>query len=70
MFRSICPPAFFRSLLNSGTYTELQITFFIESMGSPVLIPLALTGTSVEYSGIVTRELLDKHLKKAETLKK
>ena len=29
-FWSICPPAFFRYLANSGTYTELQTTFFIE----------------------------------------
>ena len=31
-FRSICPPAFFRSLSNSGTLTELRTTYFIESM--------------------------------------
>ena len=30
-FRPICPPAFFRSLSNSGTYTELRTTSFIES---------------------------------------
>ena len=30
-FRSICPPAFFRCLSNSGTYTELRTTSFIES---------------------------------------
>ena len=29
-FRLIYPPAFFRCLLNSGTYTELRTTFFIE----------------------------------------
>ena len=44
MFRPICPPAFFRCLSNSGTFTELQTTSFIESTGSPVLIPLAITG--------------------------
>ena len=33
MFRLICPPAFFRCLLNSGTYTELWTTSFIESTG-------------------------------------
>ena len=33
MFRPICPPAFFRGLLNSGTFTELQTTSFIESTG-------------------------------------
>ena len=32
-FRSICPPAFFRCLSNSGTYTELRTTSFIESTG-------------------------------------
>ena len=32
-FWPICPPAFFRCLSNSGTYTELQTTSFIESMG-------------------------------------
>ena len=30
-FRPICPQAFFRCLLNSGTYTELRTTSFIES---------------------------------------
>ena len=33
MFRPICPLAFFRCLLNSGTFTELQTTSFIESIG-------------------------------------
>ena len=33
MFWPICPPAFFRCLLNSGTYMELRTTSFIESMG-------------------------------------
>ena len=32
-FRSICPPAFFRCLSNSGTITELRTTSFIESTG-------------------------------------
>ena len=32
-FRLICPSAFFRCLLISGTFTELQTTSFIESMG-------------------------------------
>ena len=45
-FRPICTPAFFRCLSNSGTDTELRTTSFIESTGggSPVLIPLAITG--------------------------
>ena len=32
-FRSICPPAFFSCLSNSGTFTELRTTSFIESTG-------------------------------------
>ena len=32
-FRPICPPAFFRSLSNSGTITKLWTTSFIESTG-------------------------------------
>ena len=32
-FRPICPLAFFRCLSNSGTYTELWTTSFIESIG-------------------------------------
>ena len=32
-FRSIRPPAFFRCLSNSGTFTELRTTSFIESTG-------------------------------------
>ena len=32
-FRPICPPAYFRCLSNSGTYTELRTTSFIESTG-------------------------------------
>ena len=32
-FQSICPPAFFRCLLNLGTYSELWTMSFIESMG-------------------------------------
>ena len=31
MFQPICPPAFFRCLSSSGTYTELRNTSFIES---------------------------------------
>ena len=31
-------------LSNSGTFTELRTTRFIESTGSPDLIPLAITG--------------------------
>ena len=32
-FQPICPPAFFMCLSNLGTFTELQTTSFIESMG-------------------------------------
>ena len=32
-FRPISPPAFLRCLSNSGTFTELWTTFFIESSG-------------------------------------
>ena len=32
-FQPICPPAFFRCLSSSGTYTELRTTSFIESTG-------------------------------------
>ena len=32
-FRPICPPAFFRCLSNSGTYTELRTTSVIASTG-------------------------------------
>ena len=32
-FWPICPPAFFRCLSNSATYTELQTMSFIESTG-------------------------------------
>ena len=33
MFRPICPPAFFRCLSNSGTFTELRTMSFIETTG-------------------------------------
>ena len=33
MFRPICPPTFSRCLSNSGTFTELRTTSFIESTG-------------------------------------
>ena len=33
IFWSICPPAFFRCLLNSGVFTDLQTISFIESTG-------------------------------------
>ena len=33
IFRSICPPAFFKCLSNSGNFAELCTTSFIESTG-------------------------------------
>ena len=40
----MCPPAFFwYFLLNSGAYTELRNTSFIQSTGSLALIPLTVT---------------------------
>ena len=33
MFRPICPPAFFRCLSNSGSFSELRTTSFIETTG-------------------------------------
>ena len=32
-FRSICPPAYFRCLSISGTFTELRTSSFIETTG-------------------------------------
>ena len=32
-FRPTCPPAFFKYLLNSGTFRELRTTYFLESTG-------------------------------------
>ena len=43
-FQPIYPPAFFRCLSNSGNYTELRTTSFVESTGSTVRIPLVITG--------------------------
>ena len=54
-FRTICPPVFFRCLSNSGTFTELRTTSFIESTGVTLLIPLAVTG--YKYSCIVTHSV-------------
>ena len=34
--RPICPPAFFRCLSNTGTFTELRTTSFIENHGGPL----------------------------------
>ena len=45
MFLPICPPAFFRCLSNSGAYTKLQTTSFIES-------PAVVRG-EIEKSGMV-----------------
>ena len=67
MFWLICRPAFFRCLSNSGTFTELRITSFIESTWSPVLIPLPITGYKCWgflYCYLPAVEF-DEHLKKA-----
>ena len=47
------PLAFFRCLSNSGTFMELRT--LLNPWGSSVLIPLAITSTSVKCSCIVTR---------------
>ena len=43
-FRPICPLAFFRYLSNSGTFRNFELHPLLISRGSPVLIPLAITG--------------------------
>ena len=53
-FRPICPPAFFRCLSNSGTYTELWTTSFIESMGVTYSDCISHNWVQVKYSCIVT----------------
>ena len=73
-FRPICPPAFFRCLPNSGTFTELQTTSFTESTGvtysysvSHNRVQVLSTVDSIKdvvwSSAKVTK--FDKHLKKA-----
>ena len=51
MFRPICPPAFFRCLSNSGTFTELRTTSFIESMG--VVCSVSVSHNRVQVLGIL-----------------
>ena len=77
-FRPICPPAFFRRLWNSGTFTELRTTSFIESTGvagsdfvslnrvQVLSIPVLLLACSqdVVRSSVKVPEF-HKHLKKA-----
>ena len=55
-FRSICPPAFFRCLSNSGTYTELRTTSFIESTG------VACCGNNKEDEDNSPKTLNDKEI--------
>ena len=68
-FQPICPPAFFRCLSNSGTYTELRTTSFIESTGVACSESVCYNRVQLLlYSCIFTRlqsGLFDKHLKKA-----
>ena len=64
-FRPICPPAFFRCLSNSGTFTELWTTSFIETTGveSEQATPVVSIKDVVRSSLKVPE--FDKHLKKA-----
>ena len=60
-FRSICPPAFFRCLSNSGTFTELRTTSFIETTGvacsdSVCHNRVQVLSTPVYYSTVVSIE--------------
>ena len=52
MFQPICPTAFFRCLSNSGTYTELRTTSFIESTG--VACSDSVSHNRVQVLSIVT----------------
>ena len=52
MFQPICSPAFFRCLSNSGTYTEVRTTSFIESMG--VACSDSVSHNRVQVLSIVT----------------
>ena len=63
MFWLICSLVFFRCLLNSGTYMELQTTSFIESMESEQANPVDSIKDVVQSSVLVTK--FDKYLKKA-----
>ena len=54
-FRPICPPAFFRCLSNSGTFTELRTTSFIESTGVACSDSVCYNRVQVLFSCIVTR---------------
>ena len=49
----ICPPAFFRYLSNSGTFTELWTMSFIRSMG--VACSDSISHNQVQVLSIVTR---------------
>ena len=53
MFWPMCPPAFFRCLSNSGTFTELRTTSFIESIG--VSCSDSVCYNRVQVLSIVTR---------------
>ena len=59
-FWPICPPAFFRCLSNSGTFTELRTTSFIESTG----VTWFWFNKDVVQSYVKVLEF-NKHLKKA-----
>ena len=60
-FRPICPPAFFRCLSNSGTFTELWTMSFIETTGvaysdSVCHIRVQVLSIPVYYSPVVRIE--------------
>ena len=55
IFRPIYPLAFFRCLSNSGTFTELRTTPFIESTGVACSDSVCHDWVRVKYSYIVTR---------------
>ena len=69
-FRPICPPAFFRCLSNSGTFTELRTTSFIESTGVACSDSVTLCRThSVTIIGVGSLSFYgDNHLEVAGSI--
>ena len=70
MFWTICPPAFFRCLLNSGTITELRTMSFIESTCIQLWLMKSEQATSMDSIKDIVQSSMkvpefDKHLKKA-----
>ena len=60
-FRPICPPAFFRCLSNSGTFTELRTTSFIETTG-------VTCSDSVSYNRVQVLSIPDNKLLSLDVL--